>query len=244
VAEYKAEIKEFLEIAPLNEVKYFTAWNEPNRRVGNAPASGEPKGEAAGEYWRALDELCNASKQKCEVAAGDFLDTFMTDANDKHTTNEGGTYYEHYVKGMGHGETASHWAWHAYSEGEFAGTHYYEPSKWWTAFKNFHNAVDRTTASMHKPPDIWLTEQGVVFYEGPIERAAARSSTIAQDTMRAYVEDGTHQLTRQSRQITRFFYYEMRGASAFDSGLLFPTGTPRPRRIYSIYKEKTPGKQG
>lgn len=26
----------------------------------------------------------------------------------------------------------------------------------------------------------------------------------------------------------------------FDTGLLFPTGTPRPRKIYYIYRNKTP----
>jgi YD repeat-containing protein len=237
-AQYEPEIKAFLETAPLSEVKYFTPWNEPNRREKNAPAPGEPKGEAAGEYWRALDEVCDSRKPKCEVAAGDFLDTYMTDANDNHTSNEGGTYYEHYVKGMGHGETAHRWAWHAYSEGEWAGRHYFEPSKWWSAFKNFHNAVDRTTHSTVEP-DIWLTEQGVLYEVGGKETEAGENGTVAQDIMRAFVEDGEHQLTRQSRQITRFFYYEMRGASGFDTGLLALAGSPR--AIYDIYKKKTLG---
>lgn len=124
-------------------------------------------------------------------------------------------------------------------EGEFAGTHYYEPSKWWNSFKNFVQAINRTTGAMHKLPEIWLTEQGVLYEEGSKEKPAGGNGNIAQDTMRAYVEDGEHQLTRESKQINRFFYYEMRGAHVFDSGLLSLAGSPR--AIYGIYKKKTLG---
>jgi hypothetical protein len=72
--------------------------------------------------------------------------------------------------------------------------------------------------------------------------------------MNAYVKH-RGQLTNQP-QITRFFYYSMRGAPGFDSGLLeaaelppeLPkgfqkpkTGVSQPREIYRLYKQKTPG---
>ena len=71
--------------------------------------------------------------------------------------------------------------------------------------------------------------------------------------MNAYVNHGAFQLTRQSNHITKFYYYETRGArgsyGAFDSGLLEVAGSPvypyktaesDPRSIYPIYAKKTP----
>jgi YD repeat-containing protein len=237
-AQYEAEIKEFLAAEGLKEVKYFTAWNEPNR-----PVAGEPTATQAGNYWRVLDELCDHKAPKCEVAAGEFLDSNMPDANDNKST--GGKYFAEYVKAMGHPTTAYRWAWHAYSDGEYAGLHYSKPSTWWTRFKNFHNAIDKVTTG--HPADIWLTEQGVIYSESGKERAAFHNGNIALNIIHAYVENGTSQLTRQSRQITRFFYYQVHGASnkSFDSGFLFPGGTPataHPRQIYYAYKNKTPTK--
>jgi hypothetical protein len=115
-------------------------------------------------------------------------------------------------------------------------------------FKSFHNAVDRIT---HKP-DIWLTEQGVLFSRAGARRGAAYSSEdIARIIMHGFVEDGTSQLTRQSKQITRFFYYETRGedlkSGNQDSGLLCPSSTTTPhchtsapRSTYYVYRNKTP----
>jgi YD repeat-containing protein len=263
--QYETEIKEFRTTAPMNEVKYFTAWNEPNRRVETSPKSkmyvlapGEPKGGIspsgkpygegglAGAYWYVLNKLCdsdNPKKPYCEVAAGDFLDTWMTDAADAHTTNDGGTFYKDYVAGMRHGDTAYRWAWHAYSEGEEAGTDFSNPNTWWKAYEHFIEAVDTTTASMHKPPEVWLTEQGVIYEKRGKKTKIGEYTPDARQDLRAYVEDGAHQLTRQAymgkRQITRFFYYQMRGNSVWDSGLLEPSG--RPRKIYGIYKKKTLG---
>jgi hypothetical protein len=75
--------------------------------------------------------------------------------------------------------------------------------------------------------------------------------------MRAYVEHGSQQLTRQlnpttkKSQISRFFYYSTRGAPVFDSGLLEAAVLPKtakrkrtashPRGVYHIYAKKTPG---
>jgi YD repeat-containing protein len=240
--QYETEIKELLETETLKEVKYFTAWNEPN----NNKIAGEPKGQLAGEYWRIFDGLCAPSKHNCEVAAGEFIDSAMPDAND--AKSKGGLYFAEYYKGMGHPTTAYRWAWHAYSDGESAYALHATPEKWWTRFKNFHNAIDRITKQSHKP-DIWLTEQGVIFNALGHTQPTHKNGGIATAIMHAYVEDGTHQLTRQSKQIMRFFYYQVRGTSVaakiWDSGLLCPLSEPKcpanfPRKIYSIYKNKTP----
>jgi YD repeat-containing protein len=235
--EYAAAVKEFLETETLKEVKYFSAWNEPN----NNKIAGEPKGELAGEYWRALDTLCAPKAHNCLVAAGEFVDSAMTDANDEESV--GGKYFTEYFKGMGHPPTAYRWAWHAYSDGEATYALRGTPSKWWKRFKNFRSAVDKVTKNTHKP-DIWLTEQGAIYSAFDKNHGPAKNGHVATEIMHAYVEDGTNQLTRQSKQITRFFYYQVRGTPLgtgnWDSGLLYPTGTPRPRPMYWIYKNKTP----
>lgn len=235
-AQYEIEIKEFFANETLKQVKYWTAWNEPN----NFSIEGEPTGKEAGEYWRVLDGLCTPKNHNCQVAAGEFVDSDMPDANDK--KSKGGKYFAEYVQGMGHPSTAYRWAWHAYSDGAATWTTYHNstPEKWWTRFKNFHNAINRTTHT----PDIWLTEQGVVYNARNKLDAPAHNGGAAKDIMHAYIADGKNQLTRQSREITRFFYYQVKGVpvgpESFDSGLLYPTGTPRPRAIYYTYKNKTP----
>jgi YD repeat-containing protein len=235
--QYAIEIKELLEEETLKEVKYFTAWNEPN----NNQIKGEPAAKLAGEYWREFDSLCAPKAHNCEVAAGEFEDSAMPDANDEGSI--GGKYFAEYFNGMGHPTTAYRWAWHAYSDGEETYALAGSPSKWWRRFHNFHNAIDRVTKTTHKP-DIWLTEQGAIYSAFDKKHGPFHNGHVATEIMHAYVEDGTHQLTRQSKQITRFFYYQMRGTPLgpenWDSGLLYPTGSPRPRPMYYIYQKKTP----
>jgi YD repeat-containing protein len=235
--QYELEISEFLEAETLKEIKYFTAWNEPN----NKQIAGEPTAKEAGEYWRVLDGLCAPTKHNCLVAAGEFVDSEMPDAND--AKSPGGKYLNEYYKAMGHPTTAYRWAWHAYSDGEATYKLRSTPSKWWTRFHNFHNAIDRLTKTTHKP-DIWLTEQGVIYSVNNKKLPTWKNPNMANGIMRAYVSDGSTQLTRQSRQITRYFYYQMGGEPVgpknWGSGLLYPTGTPRARAIYNIYKTKTP----
>jgi hypothetical protein len=166
----------------------------------------------------------------------------MPDANDEGSV--GGKYFAEYFNGMGHPTTAYRWAWHSYSDGEETYELAGSPSKWWKRFHNFHNAIDRVTKTTHKP-DIWLTEQGAIYSALDKKDGPFHNGHVATEIMHAYVEDGINQLTRQSKQITRFFYYQMRGtplgAGNWDSGLLYPTGSPpRPRPMYYIYEKKTP----
>jgi hypothetical protein len=242
----------------LGEVKYFTAWNEPN--IQNVdPKTGEHvqptwnKPKQAGKYWRVLDGLCAPKVGNCYVAAGDFLDASMPNAYSPNGKgNAGSKYFQEYYgkEGMGHPTTAYRWAWHAYEDGEatykrFRG----RPKHWWTRFHNFLKAVNRVTEhAVHPHPDIWLTEQGVLFEVNSTRASLSAGKTNnegpGKEIIKAYVDHGTSQLTRQSKQITRFYYYSSRGAPAFDSGLLEAEGSPRgkavnaPRGIYNVYKLK------
>jgi YD repeat-containing protein len=264
--EYTIAVKQFLEETTLKEVIYFTPWNEPN-----FPAPGKPAAKEAGRYWRELDYLCNPQgplKRSCQVAAGEFADTPMPDANDEQSV--GGRYFHEYKLGMGHPRTAFRWAWHSYSDGqETAGRKLGKPGSWWQRFKHFMEAIDKATPVNH---EVWLTEQGVIYNEQgtfrrPLLHGRGDGGTAAKRIIRAYVEDGRYGLTHQGTKLShikRFFYYEMRGEpdqqgepevapnvrrKFWDSGLLFPPGTypgnnsepTTPRHIYYIYKQKTPG---
>jgi YD repeat-containing protein len=229
--QYEMAIKAFLEDPTLKGVTHFTAWNEPNNR--SPEVFGEPSAVQAGKYWRALDTICVKLKPGCQVAAGDFLDSEMPNANDKE--KGGGRYFKEYAAAMGYAPAAKHWAWHAYKDGEVAGTSYRgKPTKWWTRFKNFKKAINKASHG----PDIWLTEQGVRFYSRGQPLPAHHSENTANAIMHAYVSDGANQLTRRG-QVTKFFYYAMLGdKSSQDSGLLTPTRASR--KIYGIYRGKTP----
>jgi YD repeat-containing protein len=246
--QYKEAVRQLLADPVLGQVRYFTAWNEPNY-------AGEPLGKLslakrAGQYWRYLNGQCKPPTPKaaprCFVGAGDFLDSAMHDAQHKNDPTGGGEYFHKYWEGMGHPTTGYRWAWHAYSDGEntWRDFHFRKPELWWRYFKSFRNAVVRLT-KIYKP-DIWLSEQGVRFSFNKIKLPAGKSGHKAQGIMRAFVEHGPDQLTRQSRLITAFYYYETRGepikTGNLDSGLVPAAGYPssNPRRIYYIYKHKTP----
>jgi hypothetical protein len=110
----------------------------------------------------------------------------------------------------------------------------------------------------YKSPNIWLTEQGVEYFLNEARREAWKHLGAGPYILRAFVEHGSQQLTRQlnpatkKTQISRFFYYSTRGAPDFDSGLLEPATLPKgvvpkhplrpnhPRSIYGVYAKKTP----
>jgi hypothetical protein len=235
-AVYKTAITEFLTYPVLKEINRFTAWNEPNNPV--QPTAATSHAEEAGEYWREFDELCKPEKYKCRVAAGDFLDSNMINA--KNARSIGGEYIRNYIKGMNH--RAAQWAWHAYSDGRQTVTKYLgKPSEWWGRFKLFREEIDKASKAH---PDIWLSEQGVVF-SNKGEWQPAHNDDNGLKIMHAFVAERNHpadQLTRVSRQIVSFFYYQVRGevksTKNQDSGLLDPEHS-KPRRIYYVYREKT-----
>ena len=294
-AQYKAAIERFLRPTPtgkhaiLGQVRYFEALNEPNLASAREGEHVKPTWSAtevesehkhyvnvpghngaylAGEYWRALSDLCATSvrsaekRSECFVAAGDFDDIQMKNAWNSH--QQGYNYFHQYVKGMGKGPKAYRWSWHSYQEGAdtYRKVKYRNhPKQWWKPFHFFERAVDRVTEhARYKYPNIWLSEQGAEFFIGGAPTFVwKKRPTVAPYIMRAFVEHGAQQLTRQPNPITkkgsqvaRFFYYSTRGAPEFDSGLLnaeLPkgVGVPRgyrvnqPRGIYHIYAKKTPG---
>ena len=196
------------------------------------------------------------------MAAGDFLDADMPDALHKKrngVVSKGAKYFQEYTEGMGAVQKSYRWAWHAYEEGAETAGHgmVNRPKSWWRAFKLFKEAIAKKTHSSPcvpcRTPNVWLDEQGVVFFNKGVEENVWHESKLAEEVMRAYVQHGSGQLTRQP-QVTRFFYYSTRGAQAFDSGLLeapqaelsakekkarpMRPAENTPREIYRIYKEK------
>jgi YD repeat-containing protein len=268
VGAYRTAVEDFLKRPVLNAVKHFTAWNEPNNEGLNPlnksehvePTWNEP--DLAGRYWRVLDYRCEPKVSNCQVAAGDFLDSSMRNAynkevyvrkDKKYESNKGYQYFQSYLHGMGHPPTAYRWSWHAYQDGKEnqEGKLRGHPKHWWPYFHNFLKAVSRATEKGKHKPDIWLSEQGVIYSFGTNDvKKAAQSQGVADETMNSFVNRGGYQLTRQSGQITKFYYYSMRGAreneGSFDSGLLEAAGSPykkpvsSPRSIYPIYARKTP----
>lgn len=233
-AEYKKAMEEFLGDSVLGKVTHFTAWDEPNAENHETHEKAETyvAPELAGKYWRVLDELCEG---RCRVAAGDFLDAFMEDA--ENAKGPGGQYLAKYVKGMKYAPKARQWAWHAYSDGLDAGTKYAgDPKQWWGRFKHFLGAIKGLSKVNFS---IWLTEQGVIYSDEGVTKPGGKSDNGVK-IMKAYVET-PEPLTRQSPHITMFDYYEMRGEAKStgnqDSGLLNPVGKPRP--IFYVYRQRT-----
>jgi len=268
--QYQAAIKYFFDRPVLAEVQSFSAWNEPNRH-------GEPTSKTpfvTGQYWRVLDDMCvqrhaeNALVPQCHVAAGEFLDTEMSNAEN----GEGSKYFHAYVAGTGRPTTVNRWAWHAYSDGVSTQEprNKKTPTKWWGRFKRFREAIihvmknSKCSACVH--PAIWLSEQGVQYFIGnkrqgvPLTRKRKLGEepkrepiwgnrALAEGILNAYVKAPGVQLTAQ-QQVTRFYYYQLLGTpTTFDSGLLetreaLPEKLPKtraelaPREIYRIYKEK------
>jgi len=266
--------------AILAEVTNFAALNEPDNAKTNEASEHikptysekltseqEKRGEKssgaelAGQYWRALSYLCSKAvreaekKKPCAVSAGEFLDEYMRDPYNAKGKNNGYAYLKAYVHGMGHPLTATRWAWHAYRDGANVITldHGGSPKQWWSAFHYYEKAIDEIEKyGIDTKPNILLTEQGVEFFFANKENESKvwANRAAAEGDMNAYVKS-PNQLTDQGHQISKFFYYSMRGAPNFDSGLLeaeqlpegfkgeLPTNAERP--IYRIFKQKTPG---
>ncbi len=268
--QYQAAMKYFFERPVLAEVQSFSAWNEPNR-----PDESTFKTPfVTGQYWRVLDDMCvqrhaeNLLVPQCHVAAGEFLDSNMGNAEN----GEGSKYFHEYVAGTGRPTTVNRWAWHAYSDGVSTQEpgNKKTPAKWWGRFKRFREAIlhvmKNSKCSACVRPAIWLSEQGVTYFSGNQRRQvklARKTKTtpertvpiwghpgIAEAIINAYVKAPGVQLTAQ-QQVTRFYYYQLLGTpKTFDSGLLetrdaLPEGLTKtraelaPREIYRIYKQKT-----
>jgi YD repeat-containing protein len=257
---YEYAVKLFEERTAFAGITHLTAWSEPN----NPYQSMYAHPEIAGQLWRVMDDLCikrhkeNSAVPECHVAAGDFADSFMRNADEK--TSKGGKYFRAYVHGTGRPTTLYKWAWHAYRDGveTQAPKKRSQPKTWWTAFKSFRAAVDATVAHPRcgtcEKPKIWLAEQGVVLFEEvagapkavgpeigrtktgvPVYEPLWTHWNLAEGVMNAYVnkpaKNHEYQLSDQ-KQVSLFMYYQMLGnPNKFDSGLLETNVTPLPEKL-------------
>jgi hypothetical protein len=206
-----------------------------DRIPGNNTTSGA---YAAAQYWLTLRGICAAATPKCNVAAGDFLDTDLSRTTGD-TTHYSTRYFDQYTAGMvPTGKTKPQrpvaWAYHPYSDGQAtkaAIQHGQPPS--FTRFRRFLAA----TASLNSTaidPNVWITEAGafrtllnsanVVKYQN----SEACQEAILVDLLTAPNIDA---------RTKRFYYYETVTPPPFDTGLLRKNLTPRP--AFYVYKAKT-----
>jgi YD repeat-containing protein len=232
VQEYGAAVAAFLARYPA--VKDYTAWNEPNHsrqptsfiRQPGQPSSVLSGAERAGQFWLELRRQCAARTDKCNVAAGDFLDT-KTDGP------TGRAFFRQYRAGMGHRRPAA-WAWHAYSDGQATARLDPDATPRFERLRRFLKATRSTRAGVSSPP-VWLTEQGAIKVtrddQGRITRfnSEKRQAKIARFLVRAPSISG---------RIKRFYYYHLRGDQRWDSGLLRKSNSSR-RPVFYVYKRKT-----
>ena len=245
--EYKAAILALLSDPVLGQVEDFTAWNEPNNyrpdpAPGDSPApiaqdnfyQPTRDAELTGRYWYDFWTMCRASQFSCTVAAGDFLDARMQ--NVTRVGSDARDYYLDYRRGM-YNARPERWAWHAYYDGERT-LEISSTADWWSAFRAFAAQTQSRNATQASP-SIWLTEQGATrLRDAKLTRISGDpDSSNDPDTLREPISAGavaqradlvTDRLTRSDNagllgttsRILRFFYYQVRGDSTFDSGLL------------------------
>jgi hypothetical protein len=122
----------------------FTAWNEPNHRIGSVPTGAPWDNPArAAEYWNALNRICITAPagQGCVVAAGDFHDPEV----------DGGANFADYVRTYKAtlNATPSVWAIHPYRA---------------TTYQDY-TRVNSWIADDTGSADVWFTEVGAMYCE-------------------------------------------------------------------------------
>jgi hypothetical protein len=244
--EYRGAVGDFLarwgdRLAEQGHVPEFTAWNEPNNTNYQPTATVAPDGAtpgfansgafAAGAYWRALWELCQARTPRCTVAAGDFLDSKMADPADS-TGGYARRYFTQYVAGLGR-QRPPVWAWHAYSDGDFTKKVSDGQAAPFTRLRRFL----RATASLSgtSTPTVWLTEQGAIRKVRRPNGTVRHKHTIS---CQARIMRLLLTAPAISDRIRRFYAYQLRGDRNWDTGLLNITDS-RPRMAYKVYRAKS-----
>lgn len=163
IRDYLAAFRAFRAAHP--QVLHFTAWNEPNH---STQPLGCPRGQEdtatcdsyarrAGIYYRYMRDECNrppAGLAPCTVLAGDFLDD---------TRSLTKRYINRYIDGVR--SMPRLWAYHAYTAGR-------------------RRTREKLSLFMRETRgDVWLTEQGGVFYNGARATPDDRGATLqAADT--------------------------------------------------------------
>jgi hypothetical protein len=238
VAAYDAAVRAFHTQFP--QVHKFTAWNEPNNgyqsRVSakgpfvdiaapdtlteptafaaadGAPLNHDTSGAwTAGQYWQKLHIMCSTPPNKCTAAAGEFIDTQVSNdsrlVDDRHKFNR---YLAQYRAGMGkYRPNVEAWAWHAYTDMKRR-ANARTRSGAWSILRRFM----RATAVQGK--NIWLTEQGSLFRRD--NQPTGLSAATAAMNVRCLLKDAAGYSTR----VKKIFYYQWKGEPKWDSGLKTP----------------------
>jgi hypothetical protein len=200
VSQYRSAVQAFLKAFP--QLNTFTAWNEPDfvyRSLARHPSL------AAG-YFNALFELCH----HCTVLAGEvYLPTAAAvprsaSASFFNGVAPLGPWLRAYIRGLRHRPAG--WALHDYTE-----------------VRGRNTLQLRIVISMTSGP-IWLDETGGVLRRGHWWYPNQSATAAAKD------EQFLLSLTERYHRIARIYHYEWKGATTagWDSGLISPTGSPRP----------------
>ncbi len=144
-------------------------------------------------------KLAQTCAGRCRVAAGDFID-----GPSKRLTS----YVTRYVKTLGH-MRVGRFSWHPYSDAQ--------RSPNFPRLRSYVQFVHRYDPSAN----IWVTEVGA-FHDFPA--GGIHNSDAAQGQITQKIVTG---IPAVDRKIDRLFYYSLKGAPVFDTGLLALDGTPR-----------------
>ncbi len=242
VAEYEQRTRAFRQRYPY--VRLYTAWNEMNFK--GQPTSRDPA--RAARLFLNLAGQCDQAA--CTVAAGSFLE------EDKLTRSTLGyplaagslaetpgapkrTYLDVFRSTVVAQRRPSAWAIHAYRTGNYLNT---------TELRRFvQRTQDNTAAPLNSAgPNVWLTEQGGLYrlnsqtYRAPNNRNSVAGRGVRALRFLVGNPDSNNQgVFRTFPRITRFYLYNWRGASDFDSGLLTRDGKGTVRKEFYCYRYVT-----
>lgn len=226
--EYHDAFKAILDDPAFAGVTDFTSWNEPDH-TGYQPTATVPYGtgthasdfngaKVAGRYWHIANKLCSerhtssSAPPKCNVAAGDFLDSAMTNVGTDSTF--GKAYLTQYRKGMQSAPQA--WAWHPYSDTQAALDPNSTASTRWKRFRAFLKATNGSNRS------VWITEVGVykTLWKANEPQAKISNSPAERRTLMNRLLNELPAVTfgSQGRRVKRFYYYEWRGDTVHVAG--------------------------
>jgi hypothetical protein len=200
VDEYGAHVQTFIDMHP--EIKYYTAWNEPNLKGAGKGTYGHLF--RAGQYHRRLAKICQDAG--CVAIAFDWSDRVLRKAD-----------FDDYVDGAGGPGNIDIIGYHAYGLPA-------QPETVRERFNQFRGYADRINASL------WLTEQGGRVIGGdshwsnePPPDQKKRTSNERQATTQA---KEIIDLPTGHTRVKRFYYYSWVGAGGWagnrpwDSGLV------------------------
>ena len=151
VAAYKSQVKQFLTLLPT--VKTISPWNEAN--AGTQPTAKQPK--RAGQYAKALDQVCKSLKRKCTNVVMDVLDTADNTHAKRLKYKKTGRFITKLRKAYG-------------KKPSVCGIHNYAD------VNRFRTAGTKSLAKSMKCSHYWLTETGGIYKFGGFWKKAARKA--------------------------------------------------------------------